>query len=90
MKLRENSDITSSIQSLRQAKICNNVFKQLNEWEKYFTQYNCRYDANLLYPTSYVYDLTDTKTETKEEISLKIMNLGSQAYYDIQLSIRQL
>ena len=36
-------------------------------------------DANFLYPTSYVYDHTDTKTETKEEISLKIMNLKSKA-----------
>ena len=38
-----------------------------------------RYDANFLYPTSYVYDLTDTKTETKEEIWFKIMNLESKA-----------
>ena len=37
-------------------------------YEKHFTHY--RYDANFLYPTSYVYDLTDTKTETKEEIWL--------------------
>ena len=51
--------------------------KLLNGWEMYFTQY--RYDANFLYPTSYVYDLTDTITETKEEISLKIMNLKSKA-----------
>ena len=29
-----------------------------------------RYDANFLYPTSYVYDPTNTKTETKGEISL--------------------
>ena len=29
--------------------------------------------------TSYVYDLTDTKTETKEEISLKMLNLKSKA-----------
>ena len=28
---------------------------------------------------SYVYDLTNTKTETKEEIWLKIMNLKSKA-----------
>ena len=35
-------------------------------YEKLFTQY--RYDATFLYQTSYVYDLTDTKTETKEEI----------------------
>ena len=35
------------------------------------------YDANFLYPTSYVYDLTDTKTETKEEIWLRITNLES-------------
>ena len=26
------------------------------------------YDAHFLYPMSYVYDLTNTKTETKEEI----------------------
>ena len=38
-----------------------------------------RYDANFLYPTSYVYDPTDTKTETKEEISHKITNLKSKA-----------
>ena len=37
------------------------------------------YDANFLYPTSYVYDLTDTKTEPKDEIWLKIMNLKSNA-----------
>ena len=36
----------------------------------YFTQY--RYDANFLYPTSYVYDLTDSKIETKEEISVTV------------------
>ena len=34
--------------------------------EKHFT--HCRNDANFLYPTSYVYDSTNTKTETKEEI----------------------
>ena len=28
------------------------------------------YDANFLYTTSYVYDLTNTKTETKGEIWL--------------------
>ena len=39
------------------------------EWKgKHFTKY--RYDANLLYPTSYVYDPTNTKTESKREISL--------------------
>ena len=36
------------------------------------------YDANFLYPMSYVYDPTDTKTETKEEIWLKITNLESR------------
>ena len=46
--------------------------------KKHFTQY--RYDTNFLYPTSYVYDPTNTKTETKGEISLQIMNGGSQAY----------
>ena len=59
------------------AKICSNVFKWLNGLEKDFIQY-C-YDANFLYPTSYVYDLTDTKTETKEEIWLSITNLESKA-----------
>ena len=34
--------------------------------EKNFTHY--RYDANFLHPTSYVYDPTNTKTETKGEI----------------------
>ena len=29
-----------------------------------------RYDGNLLYPMSYVYDPINTKTETKGEISL--------------------
>ena len=45
-------------------------------YEKHFTQY--RYDANFLYPMSYVYDLTDSKTKTKEESWLKIMNLKSK------------
>ena len=35
-------------------------------WKKHFTHY--QYDANFLHPTSYVYDLTNTKTETKGEI----------------------
>ena len=34
--------------------------------KKYFTPY--QYDANFLYPTSYVYDPTNIKTETKGEI----------------------
>ena len=34
--------------------------------EKHFTHY--QYDKNFLYPTSYVYDPTNTKTETKGEI----------------------
>ena len=34
--------------------------------EKYFTHH--RYDTNFLYPTSYVYDPANTKTETKGEI----------------------
>ena len=38
-----------------------------------------RYDTNFLYTTSYVCDPTDTKTETKEEIWFKIMNLESKA-----------
>ena len=38
-----------------------------------------RYDANFLYPTSYIYDLTNTKADTKEEISVKSMNLKSKA-----------
>ena len=46
-------------------------------YKKHFIQY--QYDTTFLYPTSYVYDLTDTKTETNEEISLKIMNLESKA-----------
>ena len=46
------------------------------EWkEKHFTKY--QYDANLLYRTSYVYDPTNTKTETKGEISLYITSLES-------------
>ena len=45
--------------------------------ENHFTRH--QYDANFLYPTSYVYDLTDTKTETKEEISLYNINLKSKA-----------
>ena len=36
--------------------------------EKNFTHY--QYDANFLYPMSYVYDPTNTKTETKGEIWL--------------------
>ena len=39
----------------------------LNLWgRKHFTHY--RYDENLLYPTPYVYDPSNTKTETKGEI----------------------
>ena len=34
--------------------------------EKHLTQY--QYDTNFLYPTSYAYDPTNTKTETKGEI----------------------
>ena len=34
--------------------------------EKYFTHY--QYDTNFLYPTSHVYDSTNTKTENKGEI----------------------
>ena len=44
-------------------------------YENHFIRY--RYDANFLYPTSY--ELTDTKTETKEEIWLRIMILESKA-----------
>ena len=43
-----------------------------------------RNDANFLYSTSYVYDLTDTKTETKEEIGFKIMNLESKVSLNMQ------
>ena len=41
---------------------------RLNLWGRkaYFTQY--RYDANFLYPTPYVYDPSNTNTETKGEI----------------------
>ena len=35
------------------------------EYEKNFAHY--RYDANFLHSTSYVYDPTNTKTETKGE-----------------------
>ena len=45
--------------------------------QKHFTHY--WYDANFLYPMSYVYDPTNTKTETKEEIWLMIMNLEFKA-----------
>ena len=34
--------------------------------EKHFTHY--QYDTNFLYPTPYVYDPSNTKTETKGEI----------------------
>ena len=40
----------------------------LNGVGKAFQKY--RYDANFLHPTSYVYDPTDIKIETKEEIWL--------------------
>ena len=38
----------------------------LNGREKHFTKYG--YDADFLYRTSYVYDPTNTKTESKGEI----------------------
>ena len=37
-------------------------------YEKHFIQY--RYDATFLYPTSYVYDPSYTKTKTEVEIWL--------------------
>ena len=37
-------------------------------YEKHFIQY--KYDTTFLYPTSYVIDTTNTKTETKAEIWL--------------------
>ena len=41
--------------------------------EKLFTKY--RYDANLLLLTCYVYDPTNTETESKGEIQIQITNL---------------
>ena len=39
------------------------------EWEgKSISQLKYQYDANVLYPTSYVYDPTNTKTETKRDL----------------------
>ena len=72
LKLREKSDFRLWTEGLRHAKIstcsfisCKVEFMGL---EKNFTHY--RYDANFLHPTSYVYDPTNTKTETKGEIWL--------------------
>ena len=54
-----------------QAKICILISVGYKiDWmgrKKLFTKYRC--DANLLFP-SYVYDPTNTETETKGEISL--------------------
>ena len=70
LKLREKSDFRLLTEGLRHAKIFNCSFisckVEYMGLEKYFTHY--RYDANFLYPTSYVYDPTNTKTETKGEI----------------------
>ena len=70
LKLREKYDFRVSTEGLRHAKIFNCNFigckVEFIGLEKHFT--HCRYDANFLYPTSYVYDPTNTKTETKGEI----------------------
>ena len=55
------------------------MFFICHKWGRKIISYTTDMLQNLLYPTSYVYDLTDTKTETNEEISLKIMNLKSKA-----------
>ena len=72
LKLREKSDFRVWTEGLRHAMISNCIFINCNVefmgLEKHFTHY--RYDANFLYPTSYVYDPTNIKTETKGEIWL--------------------
>ena len=52
--------------------------------EKHFTHY--RYDANFLYPTSYVYDLTNAKMETKGETDIAGVNhLTTTVPHSVQL-----
>ena len=72
LKLREKSDFRLWTEGLRHAKISNCIFIKCKVefigLEKNFTHY--RYDVNFLYPTSYVYDPTNTKTETTGEIWL--------------------
>ena len=70
LKLREKSDFRVWTEGHRHAKIfnCNLIGCKVEFMglKKHFTHY--QYDANFLYPTSYVYDLTNTKTETKGDI----------------------
>ena len=70
LKLREKFDIRFGTEGLGHAEISNCIFISCKlesmGLEKHFTHY--RYDTNFLYPTSYVYDPTNTKTETKGEI----------------------
>ena len=72
LKLRKKSDLRLWTEGLGHAEISNCIFMwcklEFMGLKKHFTHY--QYDANFLYPTSYVYDLTNTKTETKEEIWL--------------------
>ena len=70
LKLREKSDFRLLTKGLRNFKISNCLFirckVEFMGLEKNLTQY--RYDAKFQYPTSYVYDPSNTKTETKGEI----------------------
>ena len=72
LKLREKSHFRLWIEGLRHPTISNCSFIRCQfefMWlEKHFTHY--RYDTNFLYPTFYVYDTTNTKTETKGEVWL--------------------
>ena len=72
LKLREKSDFRLWTDGIRHAKISNCIFITCKDefmgLEKNFTQY--RYHANFLHPTSYVYDPSNIKTETKGEIWL--------------------
>ena len=61
-------NLTSDCQYVVQ-DILKHAFRFCESWvtQKHFTKYQC--DANLLYPTSYVYNTTNIKIETKGEIS---------------------
>ena len=73
LKLREKSDFRVWTEGPRHAKISNCNFigcKVEFMGLESISQLNYRYDANFLYPTPYVYDPSNTKTETKGEIWL--------------------
>ena len=64
LKLTDKSHFKLSIYDLRHAKLCNHTIKRVKSPHGKAFHKDKRYEANIKYPMSYVYDPTNAKTES--------------------------